>query len=108
MVHDSGFLTIAPQGCTVLADRGFKCITGNRVNLEVPPSKRKNQQFTRAEISKTRQIASLRIHIERVIERLREFRLLRIRLNTNLLGIIDQVVIIAAALCNLNEKLLKS
>ena len=91
VVRDSGFLQVAQKGCSVLADHGFKCIGSHGINFIVPPTKPKNRRFTETEVKTTRQIASLRIHIERVIERLREFHLLKYTVNTNLLTVLDHL-----------------
>ena len=107
IVRDSGFLDVAPEGCSVLADRGFKCLGSHGIDFIVPPTKPKNRLFSADEVQRTRQIACLRIHIERVIERLREFSILKNRVNTNLLTVLDQVVIVAAALTNLQTSLIK-
>ena len=107
IVIDSGFLSVAPVSSKVLADRGFKNLGNHGIDFIVPPSKNRNRTFTKAEVLKTRQIASLRIQIERVIERLREFHLLKDRVNSSILKVLDQVVVVASALTNIESKLTK-
>ena len=104
IVTHSGYLKVAPKGCFVLADRGFKCIGNHGLHFKVPPSKKKDKLFTEAEVNETRRIASVRIHIERV----REFNLLSIRNHSSILSFLDYLVIIACALTNLQGKLIKS
>ena len=52
-------------------------------------------------------VATARIHIERVMGRLKEFRLLDHTLPLNLVGLIDDIWIIAAAITNLQPPLVK-
>ena len=73
-----------------------------------------NKEKTGAKMSKveaklTKQIASLRIHIERVIRRLREFRMLKPHacINTKYVKVLDDIIIIACALINTQDSLIK-
>lgn len=96
-----------------MADRGFKHIEQyvkkSGITLVRPPSVEKGSQMTKSEAKETKQIASLRIHIERVIRRVREFYMLRPHacLNFNFVKILDDVIIIACALINLQDSLIK-
>ena len=107
IVESSGFLTVAPKDCSVLADRGFKFLGNHGINFIVPPSKPRDRMFSVEEITITKQIASLRVHIERVIKRLRDFNVLKLRCNNNFLKSLDQVVIVASALVNLDDPIFK-
>lgn len=64
-----------------MADRGFKhleqCLKKAGITLVRPPSVETGVKMSKTEAKFTKQIASLRIHIERVIRRLREFRMLK-------------------------------
>ncbi|KAJ8931195.1 hypothetical protein NQ314_015928 [Rhamnusium bicolor] len=77
IVEASNYLNILPPNCDVMADRGFKGIGGllnkKNCNLIRPPSVQTGTQCTKQEVKESKRIASLRIHIERVIRRLREF-----------------------------------
>ena len=53
-----------------MADRGFDLITRG-VRLNIPPFLRGKEQFDEHEIITTRRIASLCIHVERAMERIR-------------------------------------
>lgn len=65
--------------------------------------------MSKSEAKETKQIASLRIHIERVIRRLRESYMLKPHacLNYNFVKILDDVIIVACALINLQDSLIK-
>lgn len=79
LFEESKLIDILPDGCGVLADRGFKHIQSvlnkKKCKLLRPPSVTTTSKSTKAEVLKTKSIASLRIHIERVIRRVREFRI---------------------------------
>lgn len=80
IVEHSGFLDILEPGTAVMADRGFKHIEHlllqKRCTLVRPPSVSTSTKSTKSDVLETKRIASLRIHIERVIRRIREFSFL--------------------------------
>ena len=62
-----------------MADRGFTIsdlLEVKKATLNVPPFKNRKAQLSRQEIVSGRQIASLRIHVERAIGRMKHFRIL--------------------------------
>lgn len=97
----------------ILADRGFKHIEiylkQRGFTLLRPPSVAVGSKLTKSESKQTKEIASLRIHVERVIRRIREFSILKPHsvVNLNLLHILDFCVITACALINLQDSLIK-
>jgi hypothetical protein len=113
IVENCDFLDGLEQGTFILADRGFKHIeqilNKKGIKLLRPPSVKAGLKLTKAEVRQTKVIASLRIHIERVIRRIREFHMLKQHsvINTNLLRVLDHTVIIACALINLQDSLIK-
>ncbi|KAF9416060.1 hypothetical protein HW555_006472, partial [Spodoptera exigua] len=100
-------------GTIILADRGFKhlepLLQAKGMKLLRPPSVRAGAKLTKSEVKQTKIIASLRIHIERVIRRLREFHMLKQHsvINTNICRVLDHIIIIACALINLQDSLIK-
>ena len=71
-----GFLNLLEPGDSVMADRGFDIkddldILG--VKLNIPPFLRGKQQLDEKELIETRRIATLRIHVERAMEQLKNF-----------------------------------
>lgn len=113
LVESCDFLKTLKPGMCVLADRGFKhieqhlCKAG--VTLVRPPSVESGVKLSKREARLTKQIASLRIHVERVIRRLREFCMLKPHacINLNFLKILDDIIIIACGLVNLQDSLIK-
>ena len=69
----SGLLDLLERGDSVMADRGFD-ILGDLapigVKLNIPPFLRGKKQLDPKELVETRRIASLRIHVERYMERI--------------------------------------
>ena len=113
LVTKTGFLELLPPGSTVLADRGFKEIEGALASkgctLVRPPSVKKDVNLERSDILKMRTVAGLRIHIERVIGRLRVFRALDIhaRFPLPMVDLLDDAVAIGCGLINLMERIVK-
>lgn len=97
----------------VLADRGFKGIESyliqNGTKLFRPPSVT-SEKMTKAEVRVTKQIASLRIHVDRAINRVRDFNMCKphVTLDVNLVKHIDSVVKIACGLSNIQQQLIKT
>ncbi|XP_070171156.1 uncharacterized protein [Polyergus mexicanus] len=73
-------MDVLPKKCGIMADRGFKqiqtCLNKIQCELIRPPSVKRGSKSSKTEVMLTKRIASLRIHVERVIRRLREFSLL--------------------------------
>ena len=73
-----GILKLLERGDSVMADRGFNIadlLAARGVDLNIPPMKLQ-PQLTEEELVETRRIASVRIHVERSIGRLKRFHIL--------------------------------
>lgn len=93
----------------VIADRGFNLrdlVTNRNAILNIPPFAKGKQLSTKA-CTKTRLIASLRIHVERAIQRMKKFRLLQGVIPISIAAVANQAVFVCAALCNLLKSLVK-
>jgi hypothetical protein len=80
LTEKSGLLDLLEPGDNVMADRGFdihSTLSSRGITLNIPPFLGSRQQLTSQEVLKTRHIASLRIHVERAIDRIKNFRLLQ-------------------------------
>ena len=80
-----GLLDLLEPGDSVMADRGFTIadmLDVRGVNLNIPPMKTRDQ-FTQNELTTTRRIASLRIHVERAIGRIKSFKIYVVLYVTN-------------------------
>ncbi|KAJ6639438.1 hypothetical protein Bhyg_12183, partial [Pseudolycoriella hygida] len=81
IVKRSGFLEFIKENMEVLADRGFKDIAPDIMSkggvLLKPPSTTAGIVFTAEEAKHCKTVAAIRIHIERVIRKLRYFAFLK-------------------------------
>jgi hypothetical protein len=109
ITESCGFADILPPGAVVLADRGFKGIETylrvRNVKLLRPPSVTSKETPTKKEVLLGKVIASLRIHVERLMRRVREFQFLKPHsvVNHSHIRYLNDLVIIACALVNLQD-----
>lgn len=76
---ESGLVELCEPGDAIMVDKGFTIsdiTTPRGVHLIIPPFKRKKTQFTKREVNITKDIANLRIHVERQMERIKNFCIL--------------------------------
>ena len=110
IVKKSGFLDKLEAGDMILADRGFTIrdiLYAKQVDLNISPFLRGRDKLTREEEIKTRQIARVRIHVERAIERIKKVRLLKKVIPLSLQPVFSQMVFVAGCLVNFQEPLVK-
>lgn len=104
IVNESGFLNLIDPGDVILADRGFTIhseLLMRQAKLEIPPPSSGWDQQVAIDITKTKKIANARIHVERAIGRLKWFAILKNIVPITLVPILDDIVLVCAALCNL-------
>ena len=107
ITRNSGFLNLSfTPGDMVMADKGFPTIDIADVILVTPPKKQSGKQFTKEELESCERIASVRIHVERVIQRLKLFNILTHRFSAKLFSRIDKIVHLCAVLVNLQTHVL--
>jgi hypothetical protein len=112
LLEHCGFSDKLPTGCGVMADCGFKNIdrqiASKSCHLVKPPSVFSGQKSSKESVIQTKQIANLRINIERVIRRLHEFEFLKPHsvIHSKLIGFTDDVVI-ACGLINLQPPIIR-
>ena len=58
-----------------MADKGLQLLQAHQITLNIPPFM-KNGALSETDVVLTRSIASLRIHVEHAIERIKNFRIL--------------------------------
>jgi len=116
ITKNSGLIELLEQGDHVMADRGFNLpeyFATKCVRLHVPASTKGRKQLTGLEVTHSRKMSRVRIHVERAIGKLKSFRILRNTLpvsmvkrrNDNSLCTIYKIVIVCAALSNLGKPL---
>lgn len=101
----SGFLGLIENGDLVLADRGFTIeaeIATQGGILRIPSFTKGKKQLPAGDVDRSRQIANVRIHIERVIGRLRKFNIINTIIPTTQVDLLDDVMVAVSGLVNLN------
>lgn len=101
----SGFLDKVVHGDCALADRGFlieeELATRGAV-LRIPAFTRNRTQMSVRDVDVSRQIAHVRIHVERVIGRLKKFKILSSVITLSQVDLIDDMMVTIAGVVNLN------
>jgi len=108
LVEQSGLLDKLEVGDEIMADKGFDIqdlLAPIGVKLNIPPFLSSNSQFSCEDVLHTKKIAKLRIHVERAIGRIKEFRILRSPICATMWDSINEVIYICAMLCNFSPPL---
>ncbi|XP_075554738.1 uncharacterized protein LOC142587540 isoform X1 [Dermacentor variabilis] len=103
---DSGFLHIVEPGDMILADKGFPGIrtelAHKGVVMIMPPlSAGSGVPFSREEMERTCSIASVRVHVERVIKRIKQYGILKHDIPISLISSMKEVFHMCCVLANL-------
>lgn len=109
ITNDSGFLSNLEMGDQVLADKGFpgiKVSCENKNSILVMPPILHNGKFSENEVIETYNVASVRIHIERVFAKLKTQGILN-KITVDLLPYIDDIMHICCVLTNLQNPIIK-
>ncbi|NJL58050.1 transposase family protein [bacterium] len=98
------FLNAIPPNSSLMADKGFniaKELKERGVQLIILDFKGRNRsQLTPAEVSHCESVSSARIHVERIIQRIRTFHILDSTLHINQQDITSQVFRVCSYLVN--------
>ena len=107
-MEDSRILDKFECNDTCMADRGFDIrdlLLSREVKLVSPPFTKGRTQFVKGKVEKTSNMARARIHIERVIGRIKDFRILSNRIPLNIADQLDDIFTVAGARVNLTPPL---
>ena len=94
IVQKSGFLDFLEEGDLVMADKDFKIqdlLAVRGVRLMAPPIMRKDNVSAYAS-TLTRRVATKRVHVERMIRKLKSFKILRKCLQLTFKGYISAII----------------
>ena len=112
IVENSTFLDYLQPGQRILADRGFTVrdlLARRRAFLTIPSFLRSAGKLTGQDSVQTRAIASVRIKVENAIKRMKDYKIFQqTQPNRTNKKILDDMVIIACSLSNLQSPLIKS
>ena len=106
----SGYLQTldGKAGVSVMADRGFTVrdmLAQKGAQLNTPPFMEGRKQLPVDEVKRGRSIASLRIHVERAIGRIKNYAILKGTLPITMIRVANQVVSVCAWLTNFQPTL---
>ena len=115
ITQHSGFLDQIRPNDEVMADRGFvirDLLLERKATLNIPPFTKKcawgkGRRLDSQDIKRTKNIAKLRIHVERAIGRLKNFKILSHSMPLKLKPLSNQILNVCAFLCNLQEPLVR-
>jgi hypothetical protein len=111
VTNNSGVLDKLENGDVVMVDKGFTIsdeVTARDAKLVIPAFRKSGFQMDPIEVEKTRKIANVRIHVERVIGALRQkYEVLNSRLPIYFLSshnkdvpVINKIILVCSALLN--------
>jgi len=110
ITNKCGYLEKLQFGDLILADRGFTIAEELAVRgavLEIPAFTKGKQQLSQKEVDKSRQIANVRIHVERVIGRLRKFDIINSTIPIPQVDLLDDIMISICGLVNICKSVVK-
>ena len=111
LTQKSGFLKLLQdlrqqgkinEGDGIMADKGFPIedeIRNIGLNLNIPPFAT-GEQMKAGDVSKTIKIAKHRVHVERAIARIKQFKILSGKIPLSLFGSVDQIWLVCCLLTN--------
>ena len=102
-----GILPLLQEGDSVMADKGFTIsdlCAQQGAQLNIPPFVSSDKQLSADELVKTRRIASLRIHVERAMERIKNFHILDM-IPASLFDIAEQLFLVCSIISQFDARL---
>lgn len=109
IVERSGFLDLPfnDKDC-VMADKGFTVsdLLPLGVELNMPPFLGQAGQMSAEDVVQTQQIAGLRIHVERAINKIKNFHIWDGVVPISLFGVVNQMWTVCSFMCNLQEPII--
>nr|XP_022327020.1 uncharacterized protein LOC111126573 [Crassostrea virginica] len=105
-----GLIELMETGDQIMADKGFvlnNVLKDTGVSVATPHFLCSDGQFTASQIEDNQKIASLRIHVERHIKRLKEYKLLQSTVPLSIAGSVNQLWTVANLLTLFRRPLIK-
>ena len=96
-------MDLLQPGDSVMADRGFDIqddLALRGVRLNIPPFLKGKSQLSESELVETRRIASVRIHVERAMERIKNFHIFDRIIPSSMSNIVNLIFFVCAVLSN--------
>ena len=101
----ASFSLIWSEGNSVMADKGFTMqdLLPLGTSLNIPPFLGQFDQMSPENVKRTQQIASVRYHVERAINRIKNYKLWNGVIPLSLFGLVNQMWSICSFLSNLQD-----
>ena len=99
----SGLLNLLQAGDEIMADKGFLIqdeLASVGVLLTIPAFLKGRKQFTKEEAEKNKKVACLRVHVERCMERIKNWHILDSKIPITLAPFASDIFIVIAAFTN--------
>lgn len=109
ITEQCGILNKLNAGDSIMADKGFNIgdlVVGKCAKLIVPPFLKDKIRFSKKNCNRTSEIAKARIHVERAIARIKDFKILQGAIPITIKNMLDDIFIIICSLTNLAPPLL--
>jgi len=106
----SGIMNYLLAGEAVMCDKGFSIeadLNAIGVEILIPAFLGKRTEFTARELLLNKAISASRIHVERFIKMMKDFKIIRYQVPNTLLDIVSDIVRVCANLVNFNEPFLR-
>ncbi|KAM7299601.1 uncharacterized protein ISCGN_020167 [Ixodes scapularis] len=110
IMRECGINDYLVRGDEVMADRGFTLepeLEVQGIKLNVPAFTKGKAQLSERDVTMTRRIAAVRIHVERAINRMKTYRIFKQSLPIRSKKTISLMIFVIAGLCNLKPPLIR-
>ncbi|XP_035997780.1 uncharacterized protein LOC105928197 isoform X6 [Fundulus heteroclitus] len=104
ITYDSGFLGRLEPRDQIIAERVFQIrseLAAQGATFRIPHFARRKKQLSAHELETSRQLSRVRIHVERVLGRWKDFKILQSVIPLSQVDMLDDVVVLCSALTNL-------
>lgn len=101
IVEDCGILDKFEHNDICMADRGLNIqdlLLSREVKFVIPPFIKSRTEFVKGKVEQTSSVARARIHKERVIGRIKDFRILNFRVRLTMVDLLNDIFTVASRL----------
>ncbi|XP_051743154.1 uncharacterized protein LOC127508816 [Ctenopharyngodon idella] len=100
ILKQSSIVSLLKPTMAIMVDKGFLVEDFIPCKIHIPTFLSKRAQLSRPELRKTQSIARLRVHVERLIRRVKEHKIFNTMIPLSLTGSINQLYTVACLLVN--------